>query len=127
MNNYFKSQFNHPDNAQKIIKNQILGLQRVVKLSFIIDGKEIVDNFKSFKLSQSATNHHQFELVLDFDVLSNPQNHNLEDAQKFLLASQEMPTINSVPDVESRYIFVRPDIVSKARSFLEKERQEILS
>ena len=84
MNNYFKSQFNHPDNAQKIIKNQILGLQRVVKLSFIIDGKEIVDNFKSFKLSQSATNHHQFELVLDFDVLSNPQNHNLEDAQKFL-------------------------------------------
>lgn len=57
---------------------------------------------------------------VDFPVVS-------EDAQKFLLASQEMPTINSVPDVESRYIFVRPDIVSKARSFLEKERQEILS
>ena len=78
------SNFRYPDNAKKIDDNQLSGLQRVVKLKFIIDGKEIIEHYKNFKLFQSAMTHHDFELVLAHDALKETQNHNLEEAQQFL-------------------------------------------
>ncbi|PUB34710.1 uncharacterized protein involved in type VI secretion and phage assembly [Elizabethkingia sp. YR214] len=78
------SKFRHPDNAEKIAKNYIAGLQRIVQLKIIIEGEETITHFKYFKLNQSTIKHHEFELILAHDILKNVQNHYLEDVQKFL-------------------------------------------
>ncbi|CAM2851796.1 Vgr family protein [Chryseobacterium flavum] len=70
-------------NAESILVNQILGINRVIKLDIIVEGK-IITHFKHFKLKQSATKHHEFELTLAHDTLGNPENHNLEETQNFL-------------------------------------------
>ncbi|WP_419868495.1 type VI secretion system Vgr family protein [Chryseobacterium sp. CT-SW4] len=70
-------------NIAGIIENQILGINRVVRLEIIIEGKTI-SHFKHFKLSQSVVKHHEFYLMLAHDTLGNPENHNLEEAQNFL-------------------------------------------
>jgi uncharacterized protein involved in type VI secretion and phage assembly len=49
----------------------------------VVEGKA-VNHFKHFRLQQSARRHHDFELVLAYDSLGEAQNHNLEQAQKFL-------------------------------------------
>ncbi|WEK69731.1 MAG: phage baseplate assembly protein V [Candidatus Chryseobacterium colombiense] len=70
-------------NAAAIPTSEILGINRVVKLDIIIEGKEI-QHFKHFKLTQSAVKHHEFSLTLSYDTLGSAENHNLEEAQNFL-------------------------------------------
>jgi type VI secretion system secreted protein VgrG len=70
-------------NSDKISENHIPGINRVVKLDIVIDGK-IIKHFKHFRLQQSVKKHHEFELVLINDTLSEKQNHELEQANKFL-------------------------------------------
>lgn len=69
-------------NSEKISENHITGINRVVKLDIVIDGKPI-SHFKNFHLKQSAKTHHQFELTLAHDSLGEAQNHNLEQAKQF--------------------------------------------
>ncbi|PIF46533.1 uncharacterized protein involved in type VI secretion and phage assembly [Chryseobacterium sp. 52] len=70
-------------NSEKISENDIAGINRVVKLDIVIDGR-IIKHFKHFRLQQSAQKHHDFELTLAHDSLGKAQNHNLSEAQKFL-------------------------------------------
>ncbi|MCT2561583.1 type VI secretion system Vgr family protein [Chryseobacterium herbae] len=70
-------------NSEKVSENHISGINRVVKLEIVVEGKA-VNHFKHFRLQQSARKHHDFELVLAYDSLGEAQNHNLEQAQKFL-------------------------------------------
>jgi uncharacterized protein involved in type VI secretion and phage assembly len=70
-------------NAQAIPENAIAGINRVVRLDIHVEGKPI-KYFKHFRLVQSATKHHDFELILAHDTLGNPENHNLEEAQNLL-------------------------------------------
>ncbi|WP_426276645.1 type VI secretion system Vgr family protein [Chryseobacterium sp. S-02] len=70
-------------NAAAIPTSEILGINRVVKLDIVIEGKEI-QHFKHFKLTQSAVKHHEFFLTLSYDTLGSAENHNLEEAQNFL-------------------------------------------
>ncbi|HCA07810.1 phage baseplate assembly protein V [Chryseobacterium sp.] len=70
-------------NSDKIAENYIPGINRVVKLDIVIDGK-IIKHFKYFRLHQSVRKHHEFELVLVNDTLSEKQNHELEQANRFL-------------------------------------------
>ncbi|MDR2238251.1 MAG: phage baseplate assembly protein V [Chryseobacterium sp.] len=72
-----------PDNADVIKENSIAGINRVVKLQCIVNGK-IIRHFKDFKLIQSTKKHHEFELVLAHDSLEQRQDHTLEDVNKFL-------------------------------------------
>ncbi|MBK1897034.1 type VI secretion system Vgr family protein [Chryseobacterium paridis] len=74
---------NQASNSEKILENHISGINRVVKLDIVIEGKAI-DHFKHFSLQQSARRHHDFELILAHDSLGEIENHNLEEAQKFL-------------------------------------------
>lgn len=70
-------------NSDKVSENHISGINRVVKLEIVVEGKA-VNHFKYFRLHQSARKHHDFELILAHDSLGKVQNHNLEQAQKFL-------------------------------------------
>ncbi len=70
-------------NSEKISENHIAGINRVVKLDVVVNGKPI-RHFKYFRLEQSARKHHYFELTLAHDSLDEVQNHNLEQAQQFL-------------------------------------------
>lgn len=70
-------------NSAAIVANQILGINRVVKLDIIVEGT-IIAHFKHFKLMQSAVKHHTFELILAHDSLGTAENYNLEEAQNFL-------------------------------------------
>lgn len=70
-------------NAKAIPESQIQGINRVVKLDIVVEGKA-VKHFKHFQLKQSATRHHEFSLLLAHDTLGRAENHNLEAAQNFL-------------------------------------------
>ncbi|WP_228412548.1 MULTISPECIES: phage baseplate assembly protein V [unclassified Chryseobacterium] len=70
-------------NVESIAESFIAGINRVVKLDIVIEGK-IIKHFKHFKLTQSAAKHHEFSLMLAHDTLGNAENHNLEEAQGFL-------------------------------------------
>lgn len=90
--------YNPPNNAKGIKENHISGINRVVKLEIVIDGK-VVKSFKHFKLKQSAVRHHEFELILPYDALSEKQDYQLEDANKFL--GKRLTTTTKYKDVES--------------------------
>ncbi|MGH1516449.1 type VI secretion system Vgr family protein [Chryseobacterium sp. JK1] len=70
-------------NSERISENHMPGINRVVKLDIVIEGKSI-SHFKHFRLQQSARTHHYFELTLAHDSLDEVQNHNLEEARQFL-------------------------------------------
>ncbi len=70
-------------NVEAIAESVIAGINRVVKLDVIIEGK-IIKHFKHFRLTQSAAKHHEFSLTLVHDTLGNAENHNLGEAQSFL-------------------------------------------
>ncbi|WP_159476522.1 type VI secretion system Vgr family protein [Chryseobacterium sp. 18068] len=74
---------NKNSNSEKISETHISGINRVVKLDIVVNGKSI-SHFKHFRLQQSAKTHHSFELILAHDSLGKIQNHNLEQAQQFL-------------------------------------------
>ncbi|MDR6516581.1 uncharacterized protein involved in type VI secretion and phage assembly [Chryseobacterium camelliae] len=85
-------------NAVAIAESQILGINRVVRLDIVIEGK-IIRHFKHFKLRQSAVKHHEFDLMLAYDSLGKPENHNLEEAQNFL--GKRITVIFRYKDLES--------------------------
>jgi len=70
-------------NAEGIRSNEIAGINRVVRLDIHVEGVAI-KHFKHFKLIQSATKHHEFDLTLAHDTLGKAENHNLEEVQNFL-------------------------------------------
>ncbi|SHF24251.1 type VI secretion system Vgr family protein [Chryseobacterium vrystaatense] len=70
-------------NAQAIPQSLIAGINRVIMLDIVIEG-QIIKHFKHFKLSQSASKHHEFILTLAHDTLGGAENHNLQEAQNFL-------------------------------------------
>ena len=70
-------------NAKTIVENQILGINRVVKLKVIIEGK-VIKHFKYFKLNQSASSHHTFDLTIASEEVGEDENHDLQEAQNFL-------------------------------------------
>lgn len=76
-NNFRKS------NAELITENEMFGISHLTKLTIMVEGKQI-KSYKHFELSQSATTHHEFSLTLDHDSLGAPENHYLENAQKYL-------------------------------------------
>ncbi|RYE00215.1 MAG: Vgr family protein [Sphingobacteriales bacterium] len=61
----------------------MLGVSHLTQLKIVIDG-QMVSHYKQFQLSQSATEHHHFTLVLGHDGLGAIQDHNLESVQKML-------------------------------------------
>ena len=81
---FFKpDSYKAPNNTKGIKENHVAGINRVVKLGIVIDGEQI-KSFKHFKLTQSAKKHHEFELILPYDALTERQNHHLEKASQFL-------------------------------------------
>jgi len=84
-------------NAKAIPESQIQGINRVVRLDIVVEGKTI-SHFKHFQLKQSATKHHEFTLMLAHDSLGNAENHNLEEAQNFL--GKRITVIFKYKDVE---------------------------
>ena len=91
--------FKAPDNSQGIKDNHVAGINRVVKLVIHVDGKQI-NSFKHFKLKQSATKHHEFELIIPHDALSDRQDHQLEQANKFL--GKRLTTVIKYKDFETK-------------------------
>ncbi|WP_449399274.1 type VI secretion system Vgr family protein [Chryseobacterium wanjuense] len=84
-------------NAKAIPESQIQGINRVVKLDIVVEGKT-VKHFKHFQLKQSATRHHEFSLLLAHDTLGSAENHNLEEAQNFL--GKRITVVFKYKDVE---------------------------
>ncbi|WPO89181.1 type VI secretion system Vgr family protein [Chryseobacterium sp. HR92] len=84
-------------NANTIPGNQVAGINRVIKLEIVIDGK-VIKHFKHFQLKQSAVKHHEFDLMLAHDTLGSLENHNLEEAQNFL--GKRITVIFRYKDVE---------------------------
>ncbi|WP_312901950.1 type VI secretion system Vgr family protein [Chryseobacterium taichungense] len=84
-------------NANAIPESQIQGINRVVKLDIVVEGKP-VKHFKHFRLDQSAVRHHEFSLMLAHDTLGNAENHNLEEAQSFL--GKRITVVFKYKDVE---------------------------
>jgi len=73
-----------PDNsASSISASQVFGINRLVKLNIVIEGR-VISHYKSFHLSQRSDSHHAFELVLAHDTLGNREDHNLSSSQGFL-------------------------------------------
>ncbi|NRS94115.1 type VI secretion system Vgr family protein [Frigoriflavimonas asaccharolytica] len=73
-----------PDNsASSISASQVFGINRLVKLLIVIEGK-VIKHYKHFKLSQNSSKHHRFEMILAHDSLGNRENHNLESSNEFL-------------------------------------------
>ncbi|MEE6128585.1 phage baseplate assembly protein V [Chryseobacterium arthrosphaerae] len=84
-------------NASSIPTSQILGINRVVKLEIVVEGK-LIPHFKHFSLTQSTIKHHNFSLILAYDTLGNAENHNLEEAQNFL--GKRITVVFKYKDVE---------------------------
>jgi len=84
-------------NSEKISENHIPGINRVVKLDIVIEGK-MIKHFKHFRLQQSVKKHHYFELTLAHDTLDGVQNHDLEEAQQFL--GKRLTVVFKYKDVE---------------------------
>ena len=88
---------NNTSNSEKISENHIPGINRVVKLDIVIEGK-MIKHFKHFRLEQSVKKHHNFELTLAHDTLDGVQNHDLEEAQQFL--GKRLTVVFKYKDVE---------------------------
>lgn len=84
-------------NARSIPTSELLGINRVIKLDIVIEGK-VIKHFKHFKLTQSAVKHHQFDLTLAHDTLGDAENHHLEQAQNFL--GKRITVVFKYKDVE---------------------------
>jgi len=92
------STFRPSQNAAGISENHHTGINRLVKLSLVIEGK-VIKYYKHFKLRQSARKHHEFTLTLAHDTLGDRQNHTLEEANKFL--GKRLTAVISYKDVEN--------------------------
>lgn len=90
--------FRPTQNADGISANHHIGINRLVKLSVVVEG-QIIRHYKHFILKQSAQRHHEFKLTLAHDALGNIQNHTLEEANKFL--GKRLTAVISYKDIES--------------------------
>ncbi|HAO27602.1 MAG TPA: Vgr family protein, partial [Chryseobacterium indologenes] len=90
--------FRPTQNADGISENHHTGINRLVKLSLVIEGK-MIKYYKHFKLKQSTKRHHEFTLTLAHDTLGERQTHSLEDANKFL--GKRLTAIISYKDVDN--------------------------
>jgi uncharacterized protein involved in type VI secretion and phage assembly len=63
--------------------HELFGVSHLTKLTIVVEGTQI-KSYKHFHLSQTASEHHQFSLVLDHDSLGDAEDHQLEKAQKLL-------------------------------------------
>ncbi|MDE5436838.1 Vgr family protein [Elizabethkingia meningoseptica] len=80
---FSQPKFSPDNNADGIKGNHQAGINRLVKLSIVVEG-QIIKYYKHFKLKQSARGHHSFELTLAHDALGERQDHQLEKAYQFL-------------------------------------------
>jgi type VI secretion system secreted protein VgrG len=89
--------FRPSQNADGISQNHHTGINRLVKLSLVIEGK-VIRYYKHFKLTQSARRHHKFSVTLAHDALGNRQTHTLEEANKFL--GKRLTAVISYKDID---------------------------
>ncbi|MDY0931688.1 type VI secretion system Vgr family protein [Chryseobacterium sp. CFBP8996] len=90
--------FRPSQNAAGISENHHTGINRLVKLSLVIEGK-VIKYYKHFKLTQSSQKHHEFTLTLAHDTLGDRQTHTLEEANKFL--GKRLTAVISYKDIEN--------------------------
>ncbi|MCT2561526.1 type VI secretion system Vgr family protein [Chryseobacterium herbae] len=90
--------FRPAQNADGVSENHHTGINRLVKLSLVIEGK-IIKFYKHFKLKQSTQRHHEFTLTLAHDTLGDRQTHSLEDANKFL--GKRLTAVISYKDIDN--------------------------
>ena len=90
--------FRPSQNADGISENHHAGINRLVKLSLVIEGK-IIRYYKHFKLTQSTRRHHEFSITLGYDALGDRQTHTLEEANKFL--GKRLTAIISYKDIDN--------------------------
>ncbi|KXH85334.1 type VI secretion system Vgr family protein [Chryseobacterium kwangjuense] len=90
--------FRPAQNADGVSENHHIGINRLVKLSLVIEGK-IIKFYKHFKLKQSTRRHHEFTLTLAHDTLGDRQTHTLEDANKFL--GKRLTAVISYKDIDN--------------------------
>src|SRR5690606_17388852 len=96
--NILKNPSFHPSqNADGISQSLHTGINRLVKLSLVIEGK-VIKYYKHFKLTQSTRCHHEFSLTLAHDVLGDRQTHSLEEVNKFL--GKRLTVVISYKDIE---------------------------
>ncbi|WP_027379186.1 type VI secretion system Vgr family protein [Chryseobacterium daeguense] len=89
--------FRPSQNADGISENHHAGINRLVKLSLVIEGK-VIKYYKHFKLTQSSRKHHEFSLTLAHDALGDRQTHTLEEANKFL--GKRLTAVISYKDID---------------------------
>ncbi|UOU98479.1 phage baseplate assembly protein V [Chryseobacterium daecheongense] len=90
--------FKPSQNADRVSENHHTGINRLVKLSLVIEGK-VIKYYKHFRLKQSAQRHHEFTLTLAHDTLGSRQTHTLEEANKFL--GKRLTAVISYKDIDS--------------------------
>lgn len=90
--------FRPTQNADGVSENHHIGINRLVKLSLVIEGK-IIKYYKHFKLKQSTRRHHEFTLTLAHDTLGERQTHSLDDANKFL--GKRLTAVISYKDIDN--------------------------
>ncbi|AZA51732.1 type VI secretion system Vgr family protein [Chryseobacterium sp. G0201] len=89
--------FRPSQNADGVSENHHTGINRLVKLSLVIEGK-VIKYYKHFNLKQSAQRHHEFTLTLAHDTLGDRQTHTLEEANKFL--GKRLTAVISYKDID---------------------------
>ncbi|SMP35815.1 type VI secretion system Vgr family protein [Chryseobacterium profundimaris] len=89
--------FSPSQNADGISENHHAGINRLVKLAIVIEGK-VIKYYKHFKLTQSTKRHHEFSLTLAHDALGDRQTHTLEEANKFL--GKRLTVVISYKDID---------------------------
>ncbi|UEQ76169.1 type VI secretion system Vgr family protein [Chryseobacterium arthrosphaerae] len=92
------SSFRPAQNADAISENHHTGINRLVKLSLVVEGK-IIKYYKHFTLKQKANHHHEFDLILAHDALGDRQSHTLEEANKFL--GKRLTAVIAYKDIEN--------------------------
>lgn len=91
-------------NAALIAANAIAGISApITKLTIVVEGRQIT-HYKYFKLSQSATRHHDFVLIVDHDSLGKAEDHQMEQAQK-MMGKRILVTFSykNIPDGPQRH------------------------
>lgn len=90
--------FRPSQNADGISENHHAGINRLVKLSLVIEGK-VIKYYKHLRLTQSTRKHHEFSLTLAHDALGDRQTHTLEEANKFL--GKRLTVVISYKDIDN--------------------------
>jgi type VI secretion system secreted protein VgrG len=90
--------FRPSQNADGILESHHAGINRLVKLSLVIEGK-VIKYYKHFKLTQSTGRHHEFSVTLAHDTLGDRQTHTLEEANKFL--GKRFTAVISYKDIDN--------------------------